>query len=270
MIEAHFDPQSRRAAADGVYQYDTGQRLIMRGLPVPDEINGTDIAPPGDEAAVQVQYGRIGDSQSEMRLGQWDADEQAWTAEIPDEYLTRSDAVHVYVSVNHGASTARTESGVRSRTLYEGVFTPIQRPAPHDTVSPEQMESWNKIRAEVELNLTSANASIQKAEQARQEADKAAGEAREGADKAEGAAKGADRERARLDATGARFGGLTVRAVALDSGASATATLRGDVLELGVPRGKPGARGATGAQGETGPAEFAWSESGGVLTITPR
>ena len=38
MIEANFESRTHKnAAIAGVYQYDTGQRLRMRGLPTPDE-----------------------------------------------------------------------------------------------------------------------------------------------------------------------------------------------------------------------------------------
>ena len=36
MIEASFDRYDRNAAAAGAYQYDTGQRLVMHGLPSPE------------------------------------------------------------------------------------------------------------------------------------------------------------------------------------------------------------------------------------------
>ena len=36
MIDAIFDRHSRSAAVSGIYQYDTGQRLRLRGLPSPD------------------------------------------------------------------------------------------------------------------------------------------------------------------------------------------------------------------------------------------
>ena len=39
MIEANFESRTHKnAAIAGVYQYDTGQRLRMRGLPTPDEL----------------------------------------------------------------------------------------------------------------------------------------------------------------------------------------------------------------------------------------
>ena len=38
MIEASFDAQGRSAAAAGAYQYDTGQRVRLHGLPSPEEL----------------------------------------------------------------------------------------------------------------------------------------------------------------------------------------------------------------------------------------
>ena len=38
MIDASFDRHSRSAAVSGIYQYDTGQRMRLRGLPSPEEL----------------------------------------------------------------------------------------------------------------------------------------------------------------------------------------------------------------------------------------
>ena len=117
MIHASFDDRSHNSAAiAGIYQYDTGQRLKMHGLPSPQELAERDDFLSGDAVTVQAQYGFVGDSQTETRLAAFDAQTGCWEAEIPDAYLTRSSAVKVFVYVSYGA----TEDEVRAKTCYEG------------------------------------------------------------------------------------------------------------------------------------------------------
>ena len=98
MIEASFEQATHKSAAiGGIYQYDTGQRLRMHGLPTPEELAEMDDFLVGDAVTVQAQYGYIGDSQTETRLAAFDAQTGCWEAEIPDAYLTRSSAVKVFV-----------------------------------------------------------------------------------------------------------------------------------------------------------------------------
>lgn len=69
MIEASFEQATHKSAAiGGIYQYDTGQRLRMHGLPTPEELAEMDDFLVGDAVTVQAQYGYIGDSQTETRL----------------------------------------------------------------------------------------------------------------------------------------------------------------------------------------------------------
>lgn len=62
MIEANFESRTHKnAAIAGVYQYDTGQRLRMRGLPTPDELAEMDdfLAGRGDGAgAIRLRGGQ--------------------------------------------------------------------------------------------------------------------------------------------------------------------------------------------------------------------
>ena len=66
---------------------------------------------------------------------------------------------------------------------------------------------------------------------------------------------------------GETLGGITVQTETLAAGSAATATLSGNVLTLGIPRGADGPKGETG---DTGPADITLSFSDGVLTITPK
>ena len=263
MIDASFDRHSRSAAVSGVYQYDTGQRLRLRGLPSPDEMLERDTLLSGEAVTVQAQFGYEGDSQTEPRLAAWDDDLYAWLADIPDAYLTRSETVRVYVEVYYGAD----ENGARTKTMYEGVFKPISRPASNDTATDDQLEAWSTLAAEVDLVLSTAGPAQQNAVSQAESAISAANTAQASADSAREAAQEARAAEDALSAMAQALGGMTVRTTSLAAGSAATAALSGSVLTLGIPRGADGPK---GEPGDTGPADITLSFSGGVLTITPK
>lgn len=218
MIEASFGRTGRGATVDGAYQYDTGQRLRMRGLPSPDELSERDDFLAGDVVTVQAHYSFTGDSQTEARVALWDEVEGVWVAAIPDVYLRRNADVHVYVYVSYGS----TEESMRTKTCYEAVFRPISRPAPSDNVTPDQTSEWESLVAEVTLALSNIST-------ATSNANAAAAEAHEMAE--------------RLD-------GTTAEAVTLAPGSAATV----EVIDksgrkhfvIGVPEGKQGKEGPSG------------------------
>lgn len=203
MIHASFDDRSHKSAAiAGIYQYDTGQRLRMHGLPTPQELAERDDFLSGDVVTVQAQYGFIGDSQTETRLASYEEESGCWTADIPDIYLTRSSTVKVFVYVGYGAA----EGMGRSKTCYEGSFTPISRPAPGTQVTPGQTNAWDQLVAEVNLTLAKmntatsntnaategANRATEAANTAAENADKATESAQQAAKSANDAAAGAN------------------------------------------------------------------------------
>ena len=263
MIDAIFDRHSRSAAVSGVYQYDTGQRLRLRGLPSPDEMLERDALLSGEAVTVQAQFGYDGDSQTEPRLAAWDDDLYAWLVDIPDAYLTRSETVRVFVEVYYGAD----ENGGRTKTMYEGVFKPISRPASNDTATDDQLEAWSTLDAEVDLVLSTAGPAQQNAVSQAESAIAAANTVQASADNARESAWEAYGAEEALTALRETLGGMTVQTETLAAGSAATATLSGSVLTLGIPRGADGAKGETG---DTGPADITLSFSGGVLTITPK
>ena len=263
MIDAIFDRHSRSAAVSGVYQYDTGQRLRLRGLPSPDEMLERDTLLSGEAVTVQAQFGYEGDSQTEPRLAAWDDDLQAWLVDIPDAYLTRSETVRVYVEVYYGAD----ENGGRTKTMYEGVFRPISRPASNDTATDDQLAAWETLAAEVDLVLSTAGPAQQNAVSQAESAIAAANAAAASAGHAREAASGTQDAAAALFSTAGALGGITVQTQTLPPGSAATAALAGSVLTLGVPRGADGPKGETG---DTGPADITLSFADGILTITPK
>lgn len=238
MIEASFEGMTERSAAvSGAYQYDTGQRLRLYGLPSPEELAERDDFLSGDVVTVQAQYAYVGDSQTEMRLAAYDEETGAWTAAVPDAYMTRSADVHVYIYVGYG----QTEESMRAKTCYEAVFRPMGRPAPGTEVTPDQINAWDALAQEVNLAIAGVNA-------AASDANAAATEARE--------------------MTG-KLDGTTAEAVTLAAGSEATAKVIDKAgrkhIVIGVPAGADGADGKPGVfsiNGKEVPA-------GGQMTIGP-
>lgn len=235
MIEACFDTaKSRCAAVSGAYQYDTGQRLRMHGLPTPEELTQTDDFLEGDELVVQAQYSFAGDMQTEMRRAEYDEEEDAWIAEIPNAYLTRSAPVHVYVYVLHG----QTETQLRAKTLYEAAFTPAARPVPSALVTEDQLNTWDVLVREINLTLASLNTALSGANAA---AEKAL-EAEQSAKAAEVSAR--------------KWADATAQAKTLEPGSEATVSVTEEegrkVITYGIPRGDVGPKGEDGARGEKG------------------
>lgn len=261
MIEANFESRTHKSAAiAGIYQYDTGQRLRMRGLPTPDELAEMDDFLTGDVVTVQAQYGYAGDSQTETRIASYDEETGCWTADIPDVYLTRSSAVKVFIYVSYGATDGKS----RAKTCYEGSFTPISRPAPSTQVTPSQGNAWDALVMEINLTLSKINTAISEANAATEGA-KTQTEATQKAVQA-------------ANAQAQRLADMDIRAQAREYGSGSTAQMADSggklVLTLGIERGKPGAKGDKGDKGDrgdkgdTGPAGVTFSLSGTTLTIT--
>ena len=264
MIQASFDAQGRSAAAAGAYQYDTGQRVRLYGLPSPEALAQMDDFIEGDVVTVQAQYGYAGDSQTEMRLAAYDEYEGAWTAQVPDAYLTRSEDVHLYVYVSYG----ETQEKSRAKTMYEAVFRPIGRPAPGDAVTPDQVNAWNALVQEINLAISGANEAESGANAAANTAHAAAKDALTAAENAHSAAQAA---REAGEATARAWQGATVSAETLEPEAAATVTLEENDgvkhLTYGIPRGRDGEKGDKGDKGDTGPAGVTFTLLDTVLYI---
>lgn len=289
MIEASFDTrQGGTAAVGGVFQYDTGQRLRMHGLPAPKGFADGDDFLSGEEVSVQVQYSYAGDEQTETRLATYDAEQDAWLADIPDSYLTRSTPVQAYIYVSHGADGQAS----RAKTCYVAAFSPIGRPAPSSRVTPAQANAWDVLVAEVNLTLATmnratseANAAAEEAETAKtdaldaseeackaaenartaaetahmaaqtaQDAAEAANEAGDSAEYAAGEAAAAAGEAntaaEHANQVAAKVDALSVKATTLSEGSQATAVIAENETGKIILFGIP--RGATGAQGPKG------------------
>ena len=275
MIHASFDDKSHKSAAiAGIYQYDTGQRLKMHGLPSPKELAEKDDFLSGDVVTVQAQYGFIGDSQTETRLASYDEASGCWTADIPDIYLTRSSTVKVFVYVGYGAA----EGAGRSKTCYEGSFTPISRPAPGTQVTPGQANAWDELVAEVNLTLAKMNTATSGANAATETANVATSGANQAAEAANKAAEAANTAAAGANTQAEHLQNMVVQAETREYGSGSTVSLTDDgikkILSLGLERGMPGRDGAKGERGEkgdkgdTGPAGVTFELVGTVLTIT--
>lgn len=197
MLEANFSPEtSRGASVTGAVQYDSGQRLRLRGLPTPQELAVEDELLSGDSVSVQVQFAYRGDSQSEPRPAGYDAAEGCWVCEVPDAYLTRASEVQVYVYVGYGADE---DGKTRSKTMYTATFRPEGRPAPNDSVTPDQKNAWDALVAEVNLALSNVATATSGANAAAQTAQNAADNIGTAASDATAAAKAANEAAARLN-----------------------------------------------------------------------
>lgn len=273
MIEASFDRMSRAAAISGAYQYDTGQRLRLSGLPSPDEFAQMDDLVSGSVVAVQAHYSYAGDSTSEMRLAQYDEWRGAWIAEIPDEYMTRSEPVYVHVYVYYGESAEALmllgdgETNARAQTMYEGVFTPKSRPAPSGTVTDEQLEAWMAYKEDIDIELTNAGASVTRAQNAAASALTAAQAAGEAAKTAQEAAANTEAATDKLTNAANRVTLAQHSVISLAPGNGATAMIYQNTVTLGVTQGE---KGETGDAGADGPSDITIAFSGGTLTITPK
>ena len=171
MLEASFDAgRTRAASVTGAVQYDSGQRIRLHGLPTPDELAQMDEFLSGDSVTVQVQFAYRGDSQTEPRTATYDEDGDCWVSEVPNTYLRRASEVEVYVYVGYGSDAEHT----RSKTMYTASFRPNARPAPQDSVTPDQINAWDALVAEVNLALSGAASATSNANAAAQAAKQSA------------------------------------------------------------------------------------------------
>lgn len=270
MIVASFDKtQNRTAAVSGAYQYDIGQRLVMHGLPSPQELAGRDDLLSGDLVTVQAQFSYVGDSQTDMRLAMWDETRKVWMVDVPDDYLTRHRDVHVYVYCYYGTD----EIGERAETAYEATFRPISRPAPGGMVTEDQLRQWADLKAEIEISMAKVENAVDGANQAAADADAAGNRAAAEAENATNAAKAAEDALDELtDATndvGEAEGAF--KSLPVGSDATVDLDLSGDTgkLTIGAPKGEDGPK---GEPGDTGPADITveWDADTKTLTITTK
>lgn len=264
MIVASFDG-TRSAAVGGVYQYDIGQRLAMHGLPSPQELAQQDEMLSGDLVTVQAQFSYRGDSQAQMRLAMWDEMRGIWMVDVPDEYLTRSRDVHVYVYLYYGADAM----GARAQTAYEATFCPVARPAPNDTVTEEQLSQWAELKAEIQISLSRVKDAVEGADRAADEAIAERERAERAAESAYAAAQTAKNAADALNDAGENVGKAEGSTTDLTAGSDATVSL--DViggigrLNIGAPKGYAGAKGEIG---DTGPADIRVEFDSDTKTLT--
>lgn len=275
MIEAHFSKTQTQAAISGAYQYDTGQRLWLTGLPSPSEIERSGKMVEVGSATVQVHFSWTFEESAAISLAQWNSRYAAWVCSVPDEYFTRHAEVNVHVTIYYGEKKYEEASAIsegeetgeivmtRMETEYEAVFIPRSRPAPYGIVTPEQAAAWESKKAEITLAKTDSTdaadaASTQAASTLAkaQEADEAAKDAQEAAQEA-GAA----------DRLAAGYAATPVRAEYIAAGETAAAVLSEGTIVLYIPRGENGAQGEAG---EDGPSDIEITFSGGALSIAPR
>ena len=155
-------------------------------------------------------------------------------------YLLLENGQTVYVGYGADGESAR------SKTMYTGTFKPTGRPAPGDQVTPDQINAWDALVAEVNLAISATNTATSNANAAAAVANK--------------------------------WGNVTTSVETLPEGSAATfevtETGTGKNMKVGVPRGATVAQGPQGPQGiqgpmgPTGPAGVTFSMSGRTLIIT--
>lgn len=265
MIEASFDRDAGSSAvALGAYQYDTGQRLRMHGLPSPEELAEGDAFLSGDAVTVQVHYGMKGDSQTQARLAVWNEEERCYVASIPDACLQNSESIYAYVYVSYGIDA---QGNGRTKTMYELTIYPVGRPAPNNVATSEQWEAWAIKAQEMELALDGMLTAREGALTGEQTAREAQEDAALAYEDAQQATQDAEEATERLEEEDARWSAMGIRTISLPAGSAATAELSGDMLTCGIPMGQMGAKGETG---DTGPGDITLMMEDGVLTITMR
>lgn len=259
MLTASFEPRmSRDTAVCGAWQYDMGQKLRMHGLPPPWELCAGDDA----GAAVQVHYSRRGDTQSVPALATWDDEAQAWIAPIPDDMMMRAEPVSADVYVYYGE-----EDGIaRGGTLYTAVFTPRERPAPPDMVTPEQLDEWAAKQEDIDILLAAVEAADERAQVQADAAQTASKTASAAALSAQDAASLAASSKDALRAACAALG-VPVTAEFVGADEEAGAVLTAGALALRIPAGLKGETGEKGQTGDKGPADVRFTVTDGVLDI---
>ncbi|MBR5303177.1 MAG: hypothetical protein IKU38_10110 [Clostridia bacterium] len=264
MIEASFERDCRSAAVSGAYQYDTGQRLRMHGLPSPQELAVEDELLSGDMVMMQVHFGLKGNSQTKASLALWEEESGCWMAAIPDEYLQTAQNVYAYVYVSYGMD----ESGnARSKTMYELVFRPVSRPAPDNLATEEQWEAWAIKKEETQLAIDTLEMAKENALKAEENAKTAMQDGASSTRQAQLAGQEAQAQVQRLENIQMQWNGITVYISELQAGLPATASIQQGRLVLGVPSGADGPKGETG---EDGPSNYAFYMDSGVLIIEPK
>lgn len=256
MIDVIFNTEvSNTAAVSGAWQFDKGQKMRILGLMSPQDFLRAEGYDSDDLFTMQVQFAYVGDSQTQMRLALYDESLGVYTAEVPDEYLTRHKAVNVFIYASFGAEQVQAE------TVYYAQFTPASRAAPQGTVTPEQIDSWNALVGEVNLAIQKTNAAASAANESAQASKDAQ-----------------DTMIASYEAQQKKWTNAQATVSTLDPGSDATVSMTDDgekkVLQFGIPRGEKGDKGdkgdtgAAGPQGPVGPAGVSFSLSGSILTIT--
>lgn len=130
-ISVTFEENQRVAAVYGPWQYDYGQELTVSGLP-------------GLPEAVPVQFAREGSSTAATMLGRFS--DGILTVPIPDDMLRQAGTFWAYLFVVSGDS-GRTVTGVK--------FLPYARPAPEDTITPDQQSAFDALVSELNVLIAS-------------------------------------------------------------------------------------------------------------------
>ena len=139
-----------------------------------------------------------------------------------------------------------------SRRTYHGAFTPISRPSPNNVVTPDQLNAWDALVAEVNMTLAEMNTAISNANAAVANIEEIVSDAKNSAQAAKSAANAASS----AATLASKWGNATASANTLSPGSDATVSVTENAqgnkhITYGIPRGEKGEKGDTGPAGVT-------------------
>lgn len=122
--------RGRVTQTGSLFQYDYGQRLILLGVDLP--------------SSYEVHFSNSENGSSKTRIGSSEG------VDIPDEYLTSGEKIHVWLFLHDGANDGETE--------YHGIINVTRRATPTDTPpTPVQQDL-------ITQTIAALNAAVEEAE----------------------------------------------------------------------------------------------------------
>lgn len=182
-----------------LFQYDYGQRLILEGVELPE--------------TYEVHFSNTESGTSKTSIG------NSTGVDIPDEYLTSGEPIHVWLFLHQGNDDGETE--------YKGIIQVYKRARPtDDPATPQQQSAISQAIALLNQTVESVGTQIQTALQEAKDSGEFDGE------------KGDPGE------TGATpnltIGTVTTGEAGSQASVTITGTLENPVLNLTIPKGDTG------------------------------
>lgn len=162
-----FDSNTKVQVLSPVYQYDHGRKLYIYGLDLTKEIT--------------VQYTYLGISEAVTIAGRIDGD--CYISPIPDAILMQDERISAYIYV---------EDELSGITIFEIKIPIIPRARPTSLYTPEEIDSYNKVVAELGVAIQEIEDIKREIDQAVLDVEEATGAANTAASRIEELAQDAD------------------------------------------------------------------------------